>query len=58
MEFLIGGDTQKVVEVVTLAGFVTSQVVALFGTPKWLPDVAVKAINFLAGNYRKAKNIE
>lgn len=45
------------IEIIGLFGWVTAQAVAVLGTPEWLPKPIVGLINFIAGNYAKAKNL-
>ncbi len=48
---------RETLELVGLVGYGISHVVAIFGTPSWLPSPVKKIIDYIAGNYAKAKNL-
>lgn len=49
-------DPVVIAEYIILGSWILSHIVAVLGTPKWLPDWAVKLINAFAANYGKARN--
>lgn len=50
-------DLNQIVEIVVGVSFVAAHLIAIFGTPKFLPSPVLQIIQLLAANYNKAKNL-
>lgn len=47
---------QHGIEVGATVAVAVSHIIAVTGTPKWMPQVVVTLINLIAANYGKSKN--
>lgn len=51
-------EVHQVVQVTLIVIVAIGHIVAITGTPKWVPSWVVQLINIVAMNYGKSKNID